>query len=229
MKIAVISDIHGNFPALQAVLKDIEKEQADIIYCLGDLVGYYCMIDEVIETIRSLKLRTLCGNHDYALLFNEGVIHRSKTCTNILTRQLEEIEKENLFFLKTLERTFEFKLGNKTFFCVHGGLEDPIDEYINNIGEDYFVKNNFKYDVLLSGHTHIPRNEIIGTKQYLNPGSVGQPRDGNPAASYLLLSDNKYEHKRVTYNIDLIAAEMKARNYDPYIYKILYRGVKIGE
>ncbi len=228
MRIAVISDIHGNFPALQAVLHDIEKEKAEAIYCLGDLVGYYCMIDEVIETIRSLNIKTLLGNHDYALLYNEGIIQRSKTCTNILTRQLKEIKKENLDFLKTAEKSFEFNYGNKNFFCVHGGLEDNIDEYIRVIDENYFEKNNFIHDVLLSGHTHIPRNEVIGTKRYLNPGSVGQPRDGIPAASYLLLSGNKYEHKRVSYNIDLIAMEMKARNYEPYIYEILYRGVKVG-
>lgn len=228
MRIAVISDIHGNFPALQAVLNDIEKEKAEVIYCLGDLVGYYCMIDEVIETIRSLNIKTLLGNHDYALLYNEGAIERSGTCTNILTRQLKEIKKENLDFLKTAERSFKFSFGDKSFFCVHGGLEDNIDEYIRVIDENYFKKNNFICDVLLSGHTHIPRNEVIGTKRYLNPGSVGQPRDGNPAASYLLLSDDKYEHKRVTYNIDLIASEMKARNYEPYIYEILYRGVKVN-
>lgn len=228
MSIAVISDIHGNFPALEAVLRDIEKEKAEVIYCLGDLVGYYCMIDEVIETIRSNNIKTLLGNHDYAMLYNEGIITRSKTCTNILTRQLKEIKKENLDFLKTLEKCFEFNYKDKNFFCVHGGLEDNIDEYIRVIDENYFEKNNFMHDVLLSGHTHVQRNEVIGTKKYLNPGSVGQPRDGNPAASYLLLSDDKYEHKRVTYNIDLIANEMKARNYEPYIYEILYRGVKVG-
>jgi putative phosphoesterase len=228
MKTAVISDIHGNFPALRAVLNDIEKERVDTIYCLGDLVGYYCMIDEVIETIRSLKIRTLFGNHDYALLFNKGVIPRSKTCTNILTRQLSDIKKGNFEFLKTLERSFEFTIGSKSFFCVHGGLEDNIDEYVNKISEDYFVKNNFQYNVLVSGHTHIPRNEFTGTKQYLNPGSVGQPRDGNPEASYLLLTESTSEHKRVCYDIDYIVNEMKIRNYEPYIYEILYRGVKVG-
>jgi putative phosphoesterase len=228
MRIAVISDIHGNFPALQAVLKDIEKEKTDTIYCLGDLVGYYCMIDEVIETIRLLNIKTLLGNHDYALLYNEGIIPRSKTCTNILTRQLKEIKKENLDFLKTFEKSFTFSYRDKNFFSVHGGLKDPIDEYIHDIDDSYFEENKFMHDILLSGHTHIPRNEVFGTKRYLNPGSVGQPRDGNPAASYLLLSDDKYEHKRVIYNIDLIANEMKARNYEPYIYEILYRGVKVG-
>ena len=110
MKIAIISDIHGNHPALQAVLKDIENEKADTIHCLGDLVGYYCMINEVIETIRDLQIKTIVGNHDYALLHNGGVIERSKTCTRILSRQLTEIKSANLNFLKNLEESFEFKI-----------------------------------------------------------------------------------------------------------------------
>lgn len=228
MKIAVISDIHGNFPALEAVLKDIRKEQPDVIYCLGDLVGYYCMINEVIEAIRDCKIKTLLGNHDFALLYTKGVIERSKTCTRVLSRQLVDIKKENFDFLSTLERYIQFNINQESFYCVHGGLEDPVDEYIGVLTEEYFEKNEFRYDVLISGHTHYPRNDIIGKKKYLNPGSVGQPRDGNPAASYLLIENTKYTHKRVSYNINSIADEMRKKNYEPYIYEILYKGIKIG-
>ncbi len=228
MKVAVISDIHGNYPALQAVLKDIEGEKVDKIFCLGDLVGYYCMINEVIELINHLGIQTLLGNHDYALLHNHGVIERSKTCTKILSRQLQDIKQDNLEYLKSFGKSFDFVIGNESFFCVHGGLADPLDEYIGFINESYFEKYGFKKDVLISGHTHIPRNEIVGKKRYLNPGSVGQPRDGNPAASYLIISDHEYRHKRVNYSIDVIADEMKNNNYEPYIYEILFRGVRIG-
>jgi putative phosphoesterase len=228
MRVAVISDIHGNYPALQAVLSDISKEKADKIYCLGDLVGYYCMINEVIDSIRELGIQTLMGNHDFALLYNNGVIERSKTCTKILGRQLNDITKENHEFLKSLGPDLEFSTGNDSFYCVHGGLGDPVDEYIGKIDEAYFKKYEFKFDNLISGHTHIPRNEVLGKWRYLNPGSVGQPRDGNPEASYLLLSEDEYRHKRVEYDIDRIAGEMKKNNYEPYIYEILYKGVKIG-
>lgn len=228
MKIAIISDIHGNYPALKAVLDDIEKENADKIYCLGDLVGYYCMINEVIDTIRNKQIQTLLGNHDYALSYNAGVIDRSKTCTRILSRQRNGITKTNIEYLKTLERSLSFEMGKMSFFCVHGGLADPIDEYINAIDESYFSNYNFQKDALISGHTHIPRNESIGKMKYLNPGSVGQPRDGNPAASYLIITEKEYKHKRVNYNVDIIANEMKKNGYEAYIYEILYRGVKIG-
>lgn len=228
MKIAVIADVHGNYPALTAVLKDIEAEGVDQVYCLGDLVGYYCMIDEVIDTLRERGIPCLMGNHDYALCFTGGVIDRSKTCTRILGRQLQEIRSDNRDWLSQLPDHVSFQLGEKTFFCVHGGLEDPIDEYIKEIGEEYFIHHAFTHDVLVSEHTHQLRNEQAGRFLYLNPGSVGQPRDGNPYSSYLMITETNTWHKRVSYDVDLIASAMKEKMYEPYIYEILYRGVKIG-
>ena len=89
MKTAIISDIHGNHPALKAVLEDADREGVNRFFCLGDMVGYYCMFNEVVETIRKRNIPCLTGNHDFALLRNNGIIERSKTCTRILTRQYE--------------------------------------------------------------------------------------------------------------------------------------------
>lgn len=228
MKTGIISDIHGNYPALRAVLEDAEKEGITRFYCLGDLVGYYCMFNEVVQTIRERNIPALMGNHDFALLRNNGVIDRSKTCTRILGRQLAEITPENLAWLETLETSFRFTQTDTRYFCVHGGLQDPVDEYIRSIDKSYFEAHAFAGDVLITGHTHLPRNEEYPPYRYLNPGSVGQPRDGNPAASYLVLEDGKSYHKRVNYDIDEIAGAMKDSGYDAYIYEILYRGVKVG-
>ncbi len=228
MKTGVISDIHGNYPALRAVLEDAEKEGVSQFYCLGDLVGYYCMFNEVVETLRNRAIPCLVGNHDFALTRNNGVIERSKTCTRILGRQLTEIKPENRAWLETLSTSFSFSMAGKNIFCVHGGLQDPVDEYIRNIDKSYFEQNAFTADVLISGHTHLPRNEEYPPYRYLNPGAVGQPRDGNPAASYLILDEGHYYHKRVNYDIDEIAAAMRDSGYDSYIYEILYRGVKVG-
>lgn len=117
MKTGIISDIHGNYPALRAVLEDAEKEGVNQLYCLGDLVGYYCLFNEVVSTIREKGIRTLMGNHDYALVKNKGVIERSKTCTRILGRQLTEISPENLAWLETLETSFSFTQAGTDFLC----------------------------------------------------------------------------------------------------------------
>ncbi len=82
-KTAFISDLHGNYPALEAVLKDIDAKGIKNIICLGDVVGYYSMINEVIETLHKRKIPTIMGNHDFAMVNTHGVIERSKTCTNI--------------------------------------------------------------------------------------------------------------------------------------------------
>jgi len=227
--IAVISDIHGNFPALEAVLDDISQNNVAQIICLGDLVGFYCMVNEVIDTIRALEIKTIIGNHDYALAFNNGVIARSKTCTFTLQRQLEEISSENLFFLRNNQPNYNFEYADKTYFCAHGGLNDAIDEYLHKPNYEYFEKADFKYDFLLTGHTHLPKILNFGNYNYANSGSVGQPRDKNNKASYLLIKEDEMLIKRVAYNIDKIVTQMKKSGYDDYISEILYRGVRIGE
>ena len=227
-KVAIISDIHGNYPALKAVLEDIKHEDVEKIICLGDLVGFYCMINEVIKTIRDLNIETILGNHDRAIIKNKGVIERSKTCTSTLKRQLEYITDENYSFLARLKDNYKFKFFNKIYFCVHGGLNDFIDEYIGDVNEVYLDNNNFSYDVLISGHSHIPMIKSLSNHVYLNPGSVGQPRDQDKRASYLLISENKSSIKRVLYDINDIVKRMDKEGFDPYISEILYRGVRVG-
>jgi len=227
--IAVISDIHGNFPALEAVLDDISKNNVSKIICLGDLVGFYCMVNEVIDTIRKLEIKTITGNHDYAMAFNNGVISRSKTCTFTLQQQLKDISNENLFFLKNTENNYVFEYEGKKFFCTHGGLINNIDEYLMKPTYEYFENAHFNYDFLITGHTHLPKILSFENYNYVNSGSVGQPRDKNNKASYLLIKENEMIIKRVPYNIEKIALEMKKSGYDDYIAEVLFRGVRIGE
>lgn len=227
-KIAFISDVHGNYPALLAVLDDIDKKNVKNIICLGDLVGYYSMINEVIETIRNRDIHTILGNHDFALVYNNGRIERSKTCTHILENQLTYISSENLVFLSELPNQLITESNGKSFFCVHGGLNDPIDEYLFETNEAYFNSHNFKNDFLVTGHIHqflhLKTNEIT----HINPGSVGQPRDNDPRASYLITDGFQIVQHRVEYNIDEIANDMIKMGFSEYIYAGLYTGKKIS-
>jgi putative phosphoesterase len=229
-RIAIISDIHGNLPALEAVLIDIKKRNISQIYCLGDLVGYYCFHNEVVETIKNNAIPSLLGNHDYALINNFGIIERSKTCTKILQWQLENIDEMNLRFLQTLKPSFEFEFSNKKIKLVHGGLIDNLDEYSFSIDEEYLKINNFEHDVLITGHTHlIGLKKFYNGKMWVNPGSVGQPRDFNNKASYAILDDElNVEFIRVLYDFDKTIESMKTLGFDDYISEGLRNGKKIG-
>ena len=137
--IAILSDVHGNYPALQSVLKDIDQRGIKTVYCLGDLVGYYCMINETVETVRHRRIQTVMGNHDHALVKNKGKLQASGTATAILQRQLEYISASNFEYLDTLPDSLSFKIGKLSGYGVHGGLKNRIDEYIKDINEKYFI------------------------------------------------------------------------------------------
>jgi len=229
-KIAVIADIHGNLPALDAVLEDIARRGITQIYCLGDLVGYYCFFNEVVHRISELNIPTIIGNHDYALVFNDGEIKRSKTCTSILKWQLPQLDVQAQSFLKTLPTILEVEFGGKTIQFIHAGLTDPIDEYVFDITDEYLINHNFRHDVLITGHTHlISYKKFYSGKVWLNPGSVGQSRDFDNRASYLILNDAyDVEFVRVKYDYMKVVNAMKQNGFDDYISETLISGKKIG-
>jgi predicted phosphodiesterase len=223
-RIAIIADIHGNFPALRAVLDDIESHAVSKIYCLGDLVGYYCMINEVIDAMCERGVESVMGNHDYALAWRDGEIPRSKSATLVLKRQQEYITARNLAYLKALPRRIEFQLGDRSYVGVHGGLDDELDEYIRDISADYLDRHAFHADVLLSGQTHVPLHVVMAHKIYANPGSVGQPRDGDPRASYLVVEGTQFTFRRVSYDVADIVDRMHAMGFPAYLAQRLAAG-----
>ena len=227
-KIAFISDIHGNYPALKAVLKDINSQKVNKIYCLGDLVGYYSQINEVIDTIREREIECIIGNHDYAMIYSNGIIKRSKTCTYVLTRQLEYITPENIDFLKGLSTSLTIEDGNNTIFAVHGGLNDYVDEYLPELSEYYFKPLDKSITHVVTAHNHLPQVEQYGRIRYANSGSVGQPRDHNPMSGYAIYGDGNFTIRRVTYNCEETIQRMKYDGFPDYIGEILRKGYRIG-
>lgn len=109
---------------------------------------------------------------------------------------------------------------------VHGGWIDPLDEYLTDVNRDYFRGEQAAY--FFSGHTHVQTLSLLGGICHCNPGSVGQPRDHDPRAAFALFDGEKVYLKRIDYDIDRIAARMKAYGFDDYFYRGLYRGQKIG-
>ena len=200
----------------------------DKIYCLGDLVGYYSQINEVINAIRSRRIECILGNHDYAMIHNRGVIERSKTCTNVLTQQLGYISSDNLDFLRSLNTSLTIQVGNYKIFAVHGGLKNYVDEYLSDLSENYFDTLNKSITHVITGHNHLPKVERFGNILYANSGSVGQPRDYNPMAGYVFFEDGMFSIRRVPYNIDETIQQMKTDGFPNYIADVLRKGCKIG-
>lgn len=218
--IAIISDIHGNHVALTAVLRELDLISVEKIICLGDVGGYYCQINECCETLQAREIFSLMGNHDWYLASGEKC-PRSNSVNRCLDYQREIIRKENLNWLSALKP----QACVQELSIVHGGWNDPLDEYVVPSTE-YFsgIRGRF----FASGHTHFPSIWSGGNKLYCNPGSVGQPRDGDPRASYAIWDDGKFSIHRVQYDFRIIQKEMKSAGFEDYFSENLAVGVRIG-
>ena len=218
MKIAIISDVHGNYEALKQVLLMIEDMGIKEIFCLGDVVGYYSQVNECCNEIRERQIPCLMGNHDWYMV-GGGYCLRSQSVNDTLAYQRRIITQENLDWLKT----FQFQFVMDDIRMVHGGWADPIDEYLEP-SEAYFSKVEGK--IFISGHTHIQQVRFYSGKTYCNPGSVGQPRDNDPRAAFAVLSNGKFELHRTTYNMEKVFELMNKAGFNDYYYGSLKTGAK---
>ncbi|MBQ8995376.1 MAG: metallophosphoesterase family protein [Oscillospiraceae bacterium] len=214
-----LSDIHGNYAALRAVLEEMDQMGCTSIYSLGDVAGYYPSVNECCDELRRRGIPNLMGNHDFYLLTG-GSCGRSRSVDMAISYQLQVISKENLEWLRT---SADF-LRTESFFACHGGPDDHIDQYLT----DPPYPLDPETGLFLSGHTHrAVLWEQLGSF-YCNPGSVGQPRDGDPRASFAVLDDEgKISIHRVTYDIDETARLSREAGFFPAFYECLYEGEKI--
>jgi putative phosphoesterase len=218
MKTAFISDIHGNYEALKAVLSELDQRGITNVYCAGDIVGYYSQINECCKEVRVRGIRSVMGNHDWYMA-GGGFCPRSRSVNDCIAYQRSVIEKENLDWLRTLP--VQIQIGK--IQMVHGGLADPIDEYLEPT-QEYF--NRIPVDILLSGHTHIQSVHKFGNKIYCNPGSVGQPRDGDPRAAFAIYDGVDFELCRTKYDMQNVFDLMEAAGFNDYYYGCLKTGAK---
>jgi diadenosine tetraphosphatase ApaH/serine/threonine PP2A family protein phosphatase len=240
---AIVSDIHGNLEAFQAVLDDIQKKEISEIYCLGDVVGYGPNPVECLQIARRFKI-IIMGNHEKACLETSNNFNqRAKAAISWTRRKLDEAGL--LDYLNTLpERT-----SIDGVMCVHGSPLDPVKEYIvphyavekTRLAEIFQAVDNFCF----VGHTHIPgifRDNLTFTppekllgglymlepgkeKAIINVGSVGQPRDGNPQASYITFDGDSVVFRRVPYDYTITMKKIEAiHDLDIYLAKRLALG-----
>jgi predicted phosphodiesterase len=219
--IAILSDIHANYAALQAVLSDARDFNCNSYICLGDIAGYHCEINECIEVLKELpNLVLIKGNHDQYLIDNSGC-PRSTHVTRTLLYQHAVIKRKNLEWLS--KGLCDHSLGANYF--THGGPIDRLEQYIYRVSGSVFPDG---FTRLFVGHTHVQAVIRVASKTFCNPGSVGQPRDGDPRAAYALLDGEQIISRRVTYDITKTQHAMIAAGFPKYSYANLSIGAQVG-
>jgi predicted phosphodiesterase len=227
LRIAVISDIHGNWHAFEAVLADIAAEAPDEVWCLGDIVGYGPQPNRCVEEARTRSDVCLLGNHDLAASGEVDLATFSPDAATSARWTIDQLEPDKLEYLKTLEPKGE--RGGVELF--HGSPRDPVWEYLLSEPAVRAALEMTTAKIVLVGHSHIPialrlsdgnalagglakggsEIELDGGRWLLNPGSVGQPRDGDPRAAYLLvdLDAPNARYRRIPYDIAATKAEIR--------------------
>ena len=220
MRTALIADIHGNLPALQSVMERIDRLDIDRIICLGDTVGYYPFVNECIGIVRGKCEFSVMGNHDLYLT-GKAECPRSGTVRLTIGYQRGIITDDALAWLGSLPDHFS---DDQMYIC-HGGPLDHIDQYLREPPYAFDADAS----IFASAHTHVPVVYTENGKIYVNPGSVGQPRDGDPRASFAVFDDDKTVRiERVPYDIDAVADASLRAGFDERLFGCLYRGTKIG-
>ena len=204
MRVGVISDIHSNLVALEAVLEDMPA--VDAIVCAGDVVGYNPWPAAVVDVVRDREIPTVMGNHDrmVATGSNFGANRMAQAGVTHARRELSEDQLEWLRELPTERTLFDDRMK-----VVHGHPEDP-DRY--TYPEEFGAHLLESESVLVMGHTHVQHVEQTSAGLVLNPGSVGQPRDGDPKAGYAVvdLEEERATAHRVEYDIDRVEEAIAA-------------------
>lgn len=239
MRVLLLADVHSNLEALQAVMRDAEaRGPVDALWCLGDQVGYGPDPGACLKVLKEAGALCIAGNHDAAAVgavpldpFNEY----AAAAAVWTSRQLTEEEGDYLAGLPV-------KLQVEECTLVHGSPRNPLWEYL--VGQEETQENfaHFGTPLCLIGHTHLPsvfergregewlssgqRVEVTGRRLIYNPGGVGQPRDGDPRASYAVFDTDAgaITHYRVEYDIPAVQARMAEAGLPGYLIERLARG-----
>jgi putative phosphoesterase len=223
--LTVFGDIHGNLPALQAVLADIDERGMTDLICLGDLVGYGTWPNEVTAIIRERGIPTIMGNYDQGVGQDSddcGCAYRTPEARALGERSIAwsnaHTTAANKAFLRSLPASIPRQLGPYSLLLVHGSPR-RVNEYLYEERPEASLErimDGAGVDVLLCGHTHLPYQRVLRSgRQVINAGSVGKPKDGDPRAGYVVLdldqdSRLQVDFRRVTYDVEQAAAAIEA-------------------
>jgi diadenosine tetraphosphatase ApaH/serine/threonine PP2A family protein phosphatase len=242
MRVAVISDIHGNLHALEAVLRDIDRAGADEVWCLGDVVGYGARPNECCDAVRGRAGIALCGNHDLAVLGAIDISDFSGDAGAAARWAAGVLDDDRRAWLSSLEPA-----GNRAGIGLyHASPRDPVWEYVLSEHVAFLCLQATNDPLILVGHSHVAlalglegdglvgglapagtELDLRGRRYLLNPGSVGQPRDGDPRAAWLLLDldAGSASFRRVPYPIAETQAEIRAAGLPDALASRLDHGI----
>jgi predicted phosphodiesterase len=208
MRVGLISDIHSNLPALEAVLNDIPP--VDDIICVGDIVGYNPWPAECVERVQSVADLTVQGNHDRNVATPQRYAHNEMARAGLELAN-DELTDEQREWLANLSPRAEFAGG--TYRLAHSHPDpDKLGSYVKPRQFPNMRPYLDSHDGIVLGHTHIQHKAVIDDRLIVNPGSVGQPRDKDSSAAYAVLdtSQNDVEFRRVEYDIDRVISKVEA-------------------
>jgi diadenosine tetraphosphatase ApaH/serine/threonine PP2A family protein phosphatase len=240
MRVAVISDVHANYQALEAVLKEIDAARVDAVWCLGDTVGYGPRPNECCDVVRGRAAHSLVGNHDLVVLGELTVSEFNDEAAAAAIWTAEVLTAESRAFLASLKPFGEVE-GVDLF---HASARDPVWEYVLTEEAARATLELSSAPLILVGHSHVAlaitaesgrvgggparggSKVKLDGRSLLNPGSVGQPRDGDPRAAWMLLDleERFAEFRRVPYSIERTQAEMRERGLPQPLAARLERG-----
>ena len=218
MLIGALADIHGNYPALEAVLSDMPV--VDHVVCAGDIVGYNPWPGECVDILRDLNMTTIQGNHDRATVAGTAFTFNHAASAGVRFAR-DHLSDDQLQWLATLPSSITVKSGRISL--AHGHPDNP-DRYTypsafreSMLGDE---------EVLFLGHTHVQGFETFDTGIICNPGSVGQPRDGDPRAAYTIvdLDTATVDERRVGYPIDEVSDRIRDVGLPVSLAERLYAG-----
>jgi len=242
MRIALVSDVHGNLPAFEAVLRDVDATSPGEIWCLGDLVGYGAQPDGCVTLARERCDLCLAGNHDLVVTGEISIHDFSSSAAAAALWTRETIDRESLDFLRGLEPADP----EREIALYHASPRDPVWEYVLSSWQADECMDLMDRRVGAVGHSHVAlwfqrtapgrvdgSQAEAGTERDLstggwlvNPGAVGQPRDGDPRAAWLLLDTETWaaEWRRVEYSIDEAAKAIEEAGLPRVLAERLYTG-----
>ena len=225
MRLAILSDIHGNLEALETVLADVANQRVDAMACLGDFVGYGAAPNECIDRLRPLIEVAVAGNHDFAACGRIKLGYFNPDAAVAARWTTEQLRPENIAYLRTLPYLVQWH----GVCLVHASPAEPQEwNYVFSPNDAALEMEHVQEDVCFVGHSHYPGtfeldgasvrytrearvSGVAGRRYLVNVPSVGQPRDGDPRAGYLLYDDSMrtFEHVRLDY--DILAAMTRIR------------------